>query len=133
MSNSTALANGVLDYTVGRNGLLGSSLARVLRAWTVMPNLAGTGGTEATGGSYAALTLVVASHFNSAAASGSISNTGALTFPAATASWGTIVGVTFHVTSGNALLRLCPFATPVAVASGQTLRIPAGSLTLTQG
>jgi hypothetical protein len=132
MSNSTALADGVLDYVVGRSGLLGGDASRTIRAWTVMPNAAGTGGTEVSGGSYAALTLSRTNHFNSDASSGSISNTGNIDFAEATASWGTVVGVTIHVTSGNALLRICRFATPVTVASGQTLRIPTGNLTLTQ-
>lgn len=125
------MANGVLNYVVGRDGLLGSSLARVMRAWTVMPNAAATGGTEVTGGSYAALTLS-SSHFSTDAATGSITNTGNIDFVAATGSWGTVLGVTFHVTSGNAMLRSARFATGLAVVSGQTLRIPTGNLILTQ-
>lgn len=133
MSNTWNTAHGLLNFVVGRNGIMGSGLSRLMRAWTVMPDAIGLGGTEVTGGSYAPVTLVVATHFNTAPNFAAVANSGDISFPAATASWGTVVGVTFHITGDGTFLRLCRFATPIAVASGQTLRIPAGNLTLTQG
>lgn len=131
MPNSTAYANGLLDYVVGRNGLLGSSLTRYMRLWTVMPTIGGTGGTEVSGGSYAALLLVVATHFNTAAASGSVSNDGQISFATATADWGIVAGTTFEsLATGGTLYRVVTFSSPVTVDNGQTLRIPVSNLTL---
>lgn len=76
--------------------------------YTVTPNDDGTGGTEVTGGSYARVSITN-NATNFPAASGgnpSIKSNGvSLTFPVATGSWGTVVGVGIFdaSTSGNLL------------------------------
>lgn len=58
-----------------------------LALFTVTPGEAG-GGTEVTGGGYVRQNIT----FGSAASNGQISNTAAISFPVATANWGTING-----------------------------------------
>lgn len=136
MSNSTSLANAILNYCVGRTSFLATTPTRYIRAWTVLPAADGSGGTEVTGGSYSSIVVNsgnLSTRFNTDAAAGSIANTGILSFPTATASWGTVAGVTIDATgSGTTFLRIVRFGTAVAVASGQTLSIPVGNLVLTQ-
>jgi len=132
MPHAHYMNEALLDWTVGRTGLF-TQETHYLRAWTVLPALDGTGGTEVTGGSYAAVTIVPATHFNTAANEFSISNDGVISFPTATASWGTVVGTTIgDATSGGNIIRVITAATPRAVVSGQTLSYPIGNLILTQ-
>ena len=84
--------------------------------YTVVPTSAG-GGTEVTGGSYARTTLA-ASATNwastggagtttnpSAGTTGATSNNAAITFPAPTANWGTVVAFAiFDALAGNMLI-----------------------------
>lgn len=58
-----------------------------LALYTTVPTETG-GGTEVSGGSYARQNIT----FGSASTNGSISNTSAITFPVATANWGTVRG-----------------------------------------
>src|SRR4030095_10664706 len=58
---------------------------------TVAPNEDGTGGTEVSGGSYARQPITFG-----APAAGQASNSAQISFPVATANWGTIVGSSLH-------------------------------------
>jgi hypothetical protein len=84
------------------------------------------GGVEVTGGSYAR----VAAAFD-ASSGGVTQNTSLITFPAATANWGTIthVGIYDAVSSGNQLHYVA--VTNKDVDSGDTAKFAAGSIVLT--
>jgi hypothetical protein len=94
--------------------------------FTTAPTDAG-GGTEVSGGSYARQSVTL-----SAASGGSTSNSADITFPTATADWGTIVaaGIFDASTAGN-LLAWNNLTQSKTVNNGDTFRITAGNLTLT--
>ena len=93
--------------------------------FTTDPTDAGTG-TEVSGGSYArtAVTFTVSGDL--------ATNSGAVEFPEATGTWGTIthIGVYDASTSGNLVVHGALTASK-AIASGDIFRIPAGDLDVT--
>ncbi len=98
--------------------------------FTVAPSDTG-GGTEVTGGAYARVT-VTNNATNWPAATGATaakSNGTVITFPTATAAWGTVVafGIFDAATVGN-LLWWGDLTTVKAVASGDTASFAIGSL-----
>ena len=118
-----ALINAVL-----RNTSYTSPTTVYVALFTSDPTDAGSG-TEVSGGSYARQTIT----FGTAATSGSISNTSpAVTFPTASASWGTIthIGLFDNSTGGN-LLYHGPVTTSKTISSGDTFSISVGNLTVT--
>jgi len=96
--------------------------------YTVAPGEGG-GGTEVSGGSYArqAATFTV-----SGTAPTQATNSSAIEFPAATASWGTIVAAAIYdaSTSGN-MIAFSTLDTSKTIDSGDVLRFNASSLTIT--
>lgn len=95
----------------------------------------GTGLVEVSGGSYArvAVSPVVGS-WGAPSTSGSLqqtSNTAAVTFTAASAAWGTVVGVAIYdaLTVGN-LIYFAPLAANQVVNSGNTFSFLAGALVI---
>lgn len=93
--------------------------------FTTDPTDAGTG-TEVSGGSYArtAVTFTVSGDL--------ATNSGAVEFPEATGTWGTIthIGVYDASTAGNLVVHGALTASK-AIASGDIFRIPAGDLDVT--
>ena len=85
------------------------------------------GGTEVTGGSYARQLAGL-----SAAAGGASSNAAAITFPTATADWGTVTHCALYnaVTAGNMLMH-SPLNASKTVGSGDTFKMNAGELDVT--
>ena len=112
----TVEANAILDRTLG----VSPSATRQVRLYTTAPT-ATAAGVEVSGGSYAPQTVV----FN-AAASGATDNISLITFPAATASWGTIVAWAITDTSG--VQKTFRAITPVAVNTGDVVKFAAGDL-----
>ncbi len=96
-TDKTMLAE--LLYMTGKTGDYGTAATRYARLWTVKPNQqTGSGGTEVSGGSYAALSI--AADFPTATLTDTtVANTGAITFPTATGSWGDVVAVTISTSS----------------------------------
>ncbi len=94
--------------------------------FTATPSDAG-GGTEVSGGSYARQAAGL-----SAASGGASSNAADITFPTATADWGTIgwVALMDALTVGN-MLMWSPLDATKVVASGDTFKINAGDLDVT--
>lgn len=92
---------------------------------TADPTDAGTG-TEVSGGSYARQS------FASTISGNAASNTSAIEFPTATASWGTVgwVAVWDNLTGGNLLFHGA-LTSSKTIASGDVFRIPAGDLDIT--
>lgn len=115
----TVEANAILDRTLGVN----PSASRQVRLYTAAPT-ATAAGTEVSGGSYAPQTVTF-----SAASGGATENAGLITFPAATAGWGTVVAWAITDTSG--VQKAFRAITPVAVNTGDVVKFAAGDLDIT--
>lgn len=134
MANITTFAaDKVLDHLLGRTAYTMPTV--FVGLFTTNPTEpAGTGGVEATGGSYARVALSTGvGSLMGAAASGSSTSTSAITFAQATANWGTITGLGFFdaVTGGN-LLASGPLAANEVVNSGDTFSFPTGNVTVSE-
>jgi hypothetical protein len=94
--------------------------------WTSDPTDAGSG-TEVSGGSYARTSVTFAAPSN-----GVTTNNADVTFPTATASWGTVgwIGINDASTSGN-LLYHTALDTAKAIDSGDIFKIASGNLSVT--
>jgi len=121
---ATTLANALLNGTL-RN-VAYTPVATVFAAlFTVAPTAAG-GGTEVSGSNYAR----TAAAFGAAAA-GSVTNSGTITFPTSSGSWGTVVAVgIFDASTAGNLLYFCPLNASVAVGSGVAPKFNASTLTV---
>ena len=84
------------------------------------------GGTEVSGGAYARQSVAFTVSGNTA------SNTAAVEYPTATASYGTVthVGV-FDAASGGNLIAYAALTTSKAIDTGDVFRLPAGDLDIT--
>lgn len=102
--------------------------------YTATPADAG-GGTEVSTGSYARVAVArTGAGFNAASgAAASTANTGTVTFPTASGSWGTITqfGIFDASTAGN-LIYWGDLTASKTIASGDTASFAAGTLTVTQ-
>lgn len=96
-----------------------------LALYTSAPGEAG-GGTEVSGGGYARQSVTFTISGNEA------TNSGAIEYPTATDSYGTVthVGV-FDAASGGNLIAYAALATSKAIDTGDVLRVPAGDLDIT--
>jgi hypothetical protein len=121
---STYLANNLLNAVL-RNVAYTLPATVYAGLYTVAPTAAG-GGTEVSGNSYAR----VAATFGAASA-GSVTNSGTVTFPTSSGSWGTVVAVGLFdaLTSGN-LLFFGNLAASVSVGSGVAPKFSASTLTV---
>jgi hypothetical protein len=90
-----------------------------------MPNQeTGAGGTEVTGNGYARTNVVF-----TAAAAGSASNNADITFPVATGSQGTILGLAVYDQAGTPVaIWIGTLTTSKAIDTGDTFKIPSGQL-----
>ena len=123
---TTYLQQEILDHIFG-NGAYSAPTVHV-GLFTAAPSDAG-GGTEVSGNSYA---RVNASALFGAASGTAIANDGAITFPTATGSWGTIThfGVFDASTAGN-LLVWGAVTLNKAVGDGDTASFATGELDVT--
>jgi len=123
-SFSDYMENKVIDHML-RNQAFTPPSTLYVALYTVSPSDSG-GGTEVSGGSYARQTVTL-----SAASGGSTSNSADVTFPTATADWGTIVAVgILDNSSGGNLLAWGGLSTSKTVNNGDQFKIPAGNLTI---
>jgi hypothetical protein len=122
---SNFLENALINATL-RNTSYTSPTTTYLALYTSDPTDADTG-TEVSGGSYARQAITFSSPSN-----GVTSNSGAIEFPTATGSWGTVayVGIRDAVTSGNLLYHTALDASKV-IDTGDIFRISSGNLTVT--
>ena len=123
MSNylENALINGTLratSYTAPTTVYVG--------LYTTDPTDANTG-TEVSGGSYARTSVTFGAPSN-----GVTTNSGAVTFPTATGTWGTVgwIGILDASTSGN-LLYHTPLTSSKSITSGDIFTIAIGNLSVT--
>ena len=116
-----ALINAVL-----RNTTYTSPATVYVSLWTTDPTDAGSG-NEVSGGSYARTSVTFGAPSN-----GVTSNNADVSFPQATASWGTVgwIGLNDASTGGNLLFHT-PLDTSKTIDSGDIFKIAAGSLTVT--
>lgn len=126
-SLSNYAENKVLDHIMGKAAFTMPTTA-YLAAFTAAPTDAG-GGTEVSGGSYARQAITSAM---GAASNGAQTNSSQISFPTASASWGTVVafGIFDAITAGN-LLWWGDLSASKAVGNGDTLVFNASQLTLT--
>jgi len=121
---SNFLENKILDHVL-RVSSYSQPSALYVALYTTDPG-DGDSGTEVSGGSYARVSVSFG-----AASNGTSSNSAAVEFPTATASWGTIVsaGIRDASTGGN-LLFYGSLTQSVTIGADETLRFPAGNLTI---
>ena len=119
---SNYLENELIDHLL-RNLAFTSPTTVYVALYTDDPTDADAG-TEVTGGSYARQSVAFG-----APSDGAADNSSDITFPTASASWGTIthIGLRDAVTAGNLLFH-SPLAASKAVGNGDTFKINAGDL-----
>lgn len=122
---SDYLEDKILDHVL-RNVSYTSPTTTYVGLFTSDPTDAGSG-TEVSGGSYARQPLSV-----SAASGGIVTSSADVTFPQATANWGTIshIGILDALTSGNLLMHT-PLTTSKTIEEGDILKVSSGNLTVT--
>lgn len=120
------LENELIDHVL-RNLAYSSPTAVFVGLFTAAPGEAG-GGTEVTGGSYARQQVTF-----SAPSDGATSNSSQITFPQATASWGTVTHAAIFdaVTTGN-MLYYATLTTSRLIDNTDTARITAGDLDIAE-
>jgi hypothetical protein len=95
--------------------------------YTAAPTDAG-GGTQVSGGSYARVSVA----FTVSGTSTLCTNSAAVEFTAATASWGTIVAVgVFDASTAGNLLAWADLTVSKTIDTGDIFRIPTGDLDIT--
>ncbi len=116
-----ALINAVL-----RNTTYTSPATVYVSLYTTDPTDADSG-TEVSGGSYARTAVTMG-----APSDGVTTNSADVTFPTATASWGTVTHIGIHdaSTSGNLLFHT-PLDTSKTIDSGDIFKITTGNLSVT--
>lgn len=125
------MAGNLSDYleTVVLNWLRGTATTPpstlYLALFTVAPTDAG-GGTEVTGGAYARQAITFG-----APSGGQIASSADVTFPQATANWGTVVACAVFdaVTAGNQLAQ-GPLGASATINSGTVYKLLSGQVTL---
>jgi hypothetical protein len=122
---SNYLENALINVTL-RNTAYTAPTTVYVSLWTSDPTDAGSG-TEVSGGSYARTAVTFAAPSN-----GVTTNDADVTFPTATASWGTVgwIGINDAATSGN-LLYHTPLDTAKTIDSGDIFKITTGNLSVT--
>lgn len=99
-----------------------------VRLYTTMPNQeTGAGGTPVTGGAYADTSVTFGT-----ASGGQASNSADVTFPTATANWGTVLGIAIIDSAATpVILWIGTLAASKVIDNGDTFKIPATQLVLT--
>lgn len=124
------LGHQFLNSTYAKPAIIGIALCTASMASTM------TGATipeVANSGSYARQALNPSSSNWAAISNGTTSNTPAITFSAATADWGTVVGCAIldgTTVGGNNLLYFGTLGAPKVVSNGDTFQFSAGSLSI---
>ena len=135
MSKSDTAENATLDAWFGSTTL--GPATWLVAAYTAAPTDAG-GGTEATGGGYARVSVTNNAPNFPAASGGSKTTGAAITFPVSTGAWSSsapIVAIGFHTAAGDNLrfhMAIAPGDQQAITAANQQLSFPAGSITITE-
>jgi hypothetical protein len=127
---SSYLENKINDHVLG-----GSDYTRPATVYFALYTSAPTetgGGSECSGGSYARVSVTNNSTNFPASSSGVKANGTAITFPTATANWGTVAAFgVFDASTGGNLLYFGTLSATRTVTSGDTARFAAGDFTIT--
>lgn len=120
---SDYLENKLLDHVL-RNVSYTSPTTVYMGLYTSDPG-DDNSGTEVSGGSYARQIVSVTT-----ATDGIVTSSADVTFPQATANWGTIshIGLLDDLTSGNLLMHT-PLTTSKTIDEGDIFKVPLGQLT----
>jgi hypothetical protein len=133
MGASNYLENEIIKHLF-RTGSFTKPSALWVALFTVAPTDAG-GGTEVSGGSYARVQRnpLDANWAEPAAGDGETSNVADITFPSATANWGTVVafGIFDASTSGNMLVWATLAGSRTINSGDAPAKFSAGDLTVT--
>lgn len=122
---SNYLENALVNATL-RNTSYTSPTTVYVALYTTDPTDADTG-TEVSGNGYARQSVTF-----SAPSNGATSNSGAVEFPQATGSWGTVAYIGLRdASSGGNLLYHTALDASKTIATGDVFRISIGSLTVT--
>lgn len=99
-----------------------------VRLYTAVTDAEAGTGTEVSGGAYAGTAVTFG-----AGANGVYTNSAAVTFPTATASWGTVThfAIADAASAGNLLSVIKALTTSRTVASGDTLSFAIGAISFT--
>ena len=124
MSFSNFLETEILDH-VFAGAAYTAPTTKYLALFTAAPGETG-GGTEVSGGAYARQSVAFTTTGNTT------SNSAAVEFPTATASFGTVthVGVFDALTAGN-LMAYATLSSSKAIDTGDVFRVPTGDLDIT--
>ena len=98
--------------------------------WTVTPDDSGSG-TEVSGSAYVREAVTFSAPATQSPSGSQIANSANVLFPAATGSWGTIVGFALHdAASGGNMLFKDLLTNPLTVTTGMQPQFSSSSLTL---
>lgn len=130
-SKSDYLENKLLDHVLG-NVAFTAPATVYIALFTVAPTDAG-GGTEVTGGSYARVAVVNNSTNWPAATNGTKSNGTEISFPTATADWGTVVAFAIFdaATAGN-MLYWADLMQAKTISNGDTAKFAIGDIDISE-
>lgn len=131
-SKSDAYEADVLKATTGQatSVLTTTPITPWIALFTVAPTDS-TGGTEVTGGSYARTTS--AAKWAAPSGTTSVTTNAAVTFPTASANWGTVVAFAIMTaSSGGTILMWGDLTVSKAVNNGDTASFASGAITLTE-
>lgn len=126
MSFSNFLETEILDHVFANNAYTAPTTL-YLALFTANPDEDGSGAEVSTSGTaYARQTVAFTVSGNTA------SNSGAVEYPTATASFGTVshVGIYDALTSGN-LIAYAALSSSKAITTGDVFRVPVGDLDIT--
>lgn len=125
MGKGTYLSNKLLDAVLGITTYTPPATID-FALYTSAPS-AGGGGTEVSGGSYARQSQANNSTNWPAASGGSKTNATTITFPTATANWGTVVAAAMFEGGTNNLMWFGNLTASRLVNSGDSVRFAGGS------
>lgn len=129
VSTSRYLQQKILEHVL-RNVAYTSPTTVYLALFTALPSDETSGTpTEVSGGSYARQSIAFSAYANDAPTGGHCSNSGTITFPTASATWGTIVAIGIYdaSTAGN-LLYYGNLSANQIINNGQVFELAAADL-----
>jgi hypothetical protein len=125
-------ANNLLDVLLGAGANSVSPATVYVALSTTTPANDGTNVTEPSGNGYARVAVTNDTTHWPAASSRTKSNGATITFPTATASWGTpTYAVIYTASTGGSVLAFGPIGTPTAIGANAVADFPASSISIT--
>jgi hypothetical protein len=125
MSDLSNYAEGKLVEHLLRNVAFTAPATVYLRLWTAVTNAEAGTGTEVSGGGYTGQAITFGAHSD-----GAVANTGAVSFTASGANYGTVThaSIADAATAGNQLSTIKALAASRVVNDGDTLTFAIGDI-----